>query len=96
MLVRRFVELAEEVQQVACGAQHTIVLTDTGRLYSTGRGEFGRLGRGKTEDRDGPNPSPLGVRSRSTLGEGGGGGDGMIVLDSPPPPHSLLPGAVLE
>lgn len=46
-LVQRFVEYGEEVRQVACGAQHTLVLTEEGRLYSTGLGKFGRLGRGE-------------------------------------------------
>jgi len=49
-LVMNFVEEGEEVKQVACGSQHTIVLTSEGRLYSTGKGDFGRLGRGDTRD----------------------------------------------
>jgi len=49
-LVEKFVEDAEEVIQVACGNQHTLVLTAEGRLYSTGKGDFGRLGRGETCD----------------------------------------------
>jgi len=49
-LVRNFVEQGEEVKQVACGSQHTIVLTSEGRLYSAGKGDFGRLGRGDTRD----------------------------------------------
>jgi len=48
--VERFVEDGQEVRQVACGAQHTIVLTEDGRVYTTGLGEFGRLGRGETCD----------------------------------------------
>mmetsp|Transcript_79939 Transcript_79939/g.202253 ORF Transcript_79939/g.202253 Transcript_79939/m.202253 type:complete len:444 (-) Transcript_79939:1-1332(-) len=49
--VQRFgAEGDEEVAQVACGAQHTIVLTKEGRIYSTGKGDFGRLGRGDTRD----------------------------------------------
>lgn len=48
--VRRFAEAGEKVKQVACGAQHSLVLTAEGRLYSTGKGDFGRLGRGDTSD----------------------------------------------
>lgn len=48
--VEKFVELGEQVRQVACGAQHALVLTAEGRLYSTGKGDFGRLGRGDTRD----------------------------------------------
>lgn len=49
-LVRRFVEEGVEVAQVACGTQHTLALSSSGRLYSTGRGKFGRLGRGEMQD----------------------------------------------
>lgn len=49
-LVKSFVEQGEEVRQVACGSQHTLVLTSEGRLYSTGKGDFGILGRGDTRD----------------------------------------------
>ena len=31
-------------------AQHTLVLTTDGHLYATGKGDFGRLGRGDTAD----------------------------------------------
>jgi len=48
--VEKFVALGEKVKQVACGAQHTIVLTEEGHLYATGKGDFGRLGRGDTRD----------------------------------------------
>jgi len=50
VLVEQFVEEGEEVRQVACGAQHTLVLTAEGRLYSTGKGDFGLLGRGDSQD----------------------------------------------
>lgn len=49
-LVQLFVELGEEIMQVACGSQHTLVLTKNGRLFATGKGDFGRLGRGETSD----------------------------------------------
>jgi len=50
MQVQKFVDSEEEIVQVACGAQHTVVLTKEGRIYSTGKGDFGRLGRGDTRD----------------------------------------------
>jgi len=49
-VVRRLLEDGEEATQVACGRSHTIVLTAEGRLYSTGKGEFGRLGHGHVRD----------------------------------------------
>ena len=39
-----------EVATVCCGAQHTLVLTREGQLYATGKGDFGRLGRGDSND----------------------------------------------
>jgi len=48
--VQQFVDTEEAVKQVACGAAHTIALTEEGRVYSTGKGEFGRLGHGGTHD----------------------------------------------
>ncbi|CAK0899103.1 unnamed protein product [Prorocentrum cordatum] len=43
-------QTGERVLQVACGAQHTVVLLESGRLFSTGKGDFGRLGHGSTRD----------------------------------------------
>lgn len=48
--VERFAELGEKVTAVACGGQHTLALTESGRLWATGKGEYGRLGRGDTRD----------------------------------------------
>ncbi|CAK9057059.1 E3 ubiquitin-protein ligase HERC2 (HECT domain and RCC1-like domain-containing protein 2) (HECT-type E3 ubiquitin transferase HERC2) [Durusdinium trenchii] len=39
-----------KIKMVTCGAQHTVVLTEDGHLYATGKGDFGRLGRGDTSD----------------------------------------------
>eukprot|EP00441_Pelagodinium_beii_P036920 CAMPEP_0197634696 /NCGR_PEP_ID=MMETSP1338-20131121/10716_1 /TAXON_ID=43686 ORGANISM="Pelagodinium beii, Strain RCC1491" /NCGR_SAMPLE_ID=MMETSP1338 /ASSEMBLY_ACC=CAM_ASM_000754 /LENGTH=364 /DNA_ID=CAMNT_0043206603 /DNA_START=62 /DNA_END=1153 /DNA_ORIENTATION=+ len=44
------VENLEQVKLVACGAQHTLALTTDGLLFATGKGDFGRLGRGDTSD----------------------------------------------
>lgn len=50
MVVNSFVKAGEEVTQVTCGTHHTVALTSDGRLYSTGKGDFGRLGRGDNRD----------------------------------------------
>ena len=44
---------------IAAQAQHTVVLTEDGHLYATGKGDFGRLGRGDTNDEVGPQMSTL-------------------------------------
>jgi len=50
VLIKHFAEDDEEVRQVVCGSQHTLVLTAEGRLYTTGKGEYGLLGRGDSQD----------------------------------------------
>ncbi|CAE8693212.1 unnamed protein product, partial [Polarella glacialis] len=45
-MVQTFVQRGVEVKQVACGGMHTIVLDTQGRLFTTGEGKHGRLGRG--------------------------------------------------
>lgn len=48
--VEQFTQHGQKISSVACGAQHTLVLTTDGHLYATGKGDFGRLGRGDTSD----------------------------------------------
>lgn len=36
--------------QASCGGTHTMVLTSEGRIYTWGRGSFGRLGTGTEKD----------------------------------------------
>ena len=40
----------EVAADVACGSEHTLILTHTGELFSCGRGKGGRLGLGDDED----------------------------------------------
>jgi E3 ubiquitin-protein ligase HERC2 len=42
--------LGEKIVEVSCGTQHTLVLAESGTVYSWGKGEFGRLGQGDTQD----------------------------------------------
>lgn len=42
------------VIQIACGLRHTILLTESGRLFSFGHGECGRLGLGDEYTREHP------------------------------------------
>lgn len=39
-----------EVANIACGEQHSLILGKNGKVYSCGKGEFGRLGRGNHGD----------------------------------------------
>jgi alpha-tubulin suppressor-like RCC1 family protein len=48
------------VVQVACGARHTLALTQDGILYSWGYGKFGQLGLGHKRDMDTPTQVQLG------------------------------------
>jgi len=40
----------ETPRQVACGRQHTMVLTESGNVYTWGRGVNGQLGHGERAD----------------------------------------------
>jgi alpha-tubulin suppressor-like RCC1 family protein len=40
--------LGHHIVQIACGGQHVAVLSDSGRVFTWGRGGFGRLGHGHT------------------------------------------------
>eukprot|EP00824_Muranothrix_gubernata_P023399 TRINITY_DN6230_c0_g1_i1.p1 TRINITY_DN6230_c0_g1~~TRINITY_DN6230_c0_g1_i1.p1 ORF type:complete len:915 (-),score=216.02 TRINITY_DN6230_c0_g1_i1:947-3691(-) len=42
------------VRQVVCGKYHSAVLTDAGKLFTWGYGEYGQLGHGTFENRDAP------------------------------------------
>ncbi|KAL1326783.1 hypothetical protein AAHE18_13G253000 [Arachis hypogaea] len=44
----------QKVSEVACGWRHTMAVTQSGNLYSWGRGANGQLGHGETIDRNCP------------------------------------------
>jgi E3 ubiquitin-protein ligase HERC4 len=39
------------IKQISCGAHHSVVLTDSGNIFSFGKNEFGQLGFGDTTNR---------------------------------------------
>nr|GLL17080.1 ultraviolet-B receptor UVR8 [Ipomoea trifida]GMC51228.1 ultraviolet-B receptor UVR8 [Ipomoea batatas] len=43
-------KLSHKITEIAAGEAHTLVLTADGRVYSWGRGMFGRLGTGSEFD----------------------------------------------
>ena len=40
----------EQVKQVACGAFHTLVVNNKGRMFAFGGGLYGKLGHGNTQN----------------------------------------------
>ncbi|XP_023537042.1 PH, RCC1 and FYVE domains-containing protein 1-like isoform X1 [Cucurbita pepo subsp. pepo] len=46
--------VGEFVEEISCGASHTVVLTSRNEVFSWGRGANGRLGHGDVEDRRSP------------------------------------------
>ncbi|XP_023515480.1 PH, RCC1 and FYVE domains-containing protein 1-like isoform X1 [Cucurbita pepo subsp. pepo] len=46
--------VGEFVEEISCGAYHTIALTSRNEVFSWGRGSNGRLGHGDVEDRKSP------------------------------------------
>lgn len=46
--------LHEKIIQVACGQQHSLALTNDGKVYSWGLGVFGQLGHSRLSDEASP------------------------------------------
>lgn len=46
--------LGVNIAQLSCGGQHVAALTDTGSVFTWGRGRFGRLGHGHVNSCDNP------------------------------------------
>jgi alpha-tubulin suppressor-like RCC1 family protein len=40
----------KEVVDIACGGAHSAAITSTGEVYTWGKGRYGRLGHGDSED----------------------------------------------
>ncbi|CAG8609672.1 4720_t:CDS:2 [Paraglomus brasilianum] len=57
--IPRCLDLKGNVKQVACGLDHSIILTDQNILYAMGWGADGQLGIGSTSDKDVPTIIPL-------------------------------------
>lgn len=53
--------LGIKISSISCGDQHIAVVSDTGGLYTWGKGAFGRLGHGSEDDL----PTPCFVKSLS-------------------------------
>lgn len=53
-LVPTFVEMPEDVDQVACGVFHSAVVTSRGLLYTMGGNSFGQLGHGNKKSQSRP------------------------------------------
>lgn len=48
------VQLSERVTSIACGFEHSLVLTESGKMFSWGGGNCGELGHGDAINRDSP------------------------------------------
>lgn len=55
------VSLAIAFKSIACAREHSVALTDDGKVYTWGSGETGRLGHG--DERDCPSPTLVGALS---------------------------------
>ena len=67
----RRVDIDAKVVVVACGAAHTLLVTENGALFSCGSDEFGQLGYGEARPRDSQRPRRV----------EGIGGDGAAVRE---------------
>ena len=43
-----------EVIDIACGGAHSAAITSSGQLFTWGKGRYGRLGHGDSEDQSKP------------------------------------------
>jgi E3 ubiquitin-protein ligase HERC2 len=46
--------LGKQVIKICCGSSYSVALTANGEVYSWGKGNFGRLGHGSSEDQSMP------------------------------------------
>ncbi|POM68765.1 Regulator of chromosome condensation (RCC1)-like protein [Phytophthora palmivora] len=60
------------IAMIACGAQHSLAITDAGELYTWGSGEDGRLGHGDMRDRAVPR-KVMSLLRESVIGASCGG-----------------------
>lgn len=68
---------AVRVLQVACGEQHAVCLTDTGRVFAFGDGEHGQLGLGGPKSKR----VPTMLRMMARIREVAAGGDATALCD---------------
>ena len=46
--------VGKNVVQISCGSTYSAAITDSGELYTWGRGTYGRLGHGNSDDQNVP------------------------------------------
>jgi alpha-tubulin suppressor-like RCC1 family protein len=59
---------AGQTVAIAAGAAHSLVLTDTGRLYAFGENRYGQLGLAASSGSEAPNPAPAEVELPAAAG----------------------------
>jgi alpha-tubulin suppressor-like RCC1 family protein len=56
MLPHLLPNIKDVTNQVACGASHSVLLSDNGEVYTMGENSRGQLGTGSTSNKGVPNP----------------------------------------
>jgi alpha-tubulin suppressor-like RCC1 family protein len=57
----RSIEAAGQIRQITCGESHSVALTTEGAVYTWGRGQYGQLGHGPSQE--GPLFTPTKITS---------------------------------
>ena len=68
----------KSVVGIACGSTYSAAFTQEGELYTWGRGNYGRLGHGSSDDHALPTPVQA-LKGKRVVGVACGGGDAQVM-----------------
>lgn len=79
----------KQVTQISCGSTYSAAITGSGELYTWGRGNYGRLGHGTSDDVSEPT-MVKGLRGHRIIDIACGSGDAHTVAVSDTGKHNLM------
>lgn len=82
MLLKSIQEYGAKVASVACGSEHTLIVTVDGEVLSCGVGEYGRLGNGNAKDAFSPTSLESLLSSNTVITQAAAGSNHSVALSS--------------